>query len=67
MSEEILTIKEDVLKLRNSKNRYLKIPENQFEEVSHGDVAEVARKETEDSLYLIYKFNKKEVKKLRGK
>ena len=61
MTEEILTVKENVIKLRNSKYRYLKITENQFNEISHGDIAEVVRKETDNYIDLIYRFKKTKV------
>jgi len=58
MTEEILTVKERVLKFRNSKVRYLKIAENEFMEITHGDIAEVIKKETDKHIDLIYRFNK---------
>ncbi len=58
MTEEILTVKEKVKKLQNSKIRYLKITEDQFKEITHGDIAEVVRKETDEYLDLIYRFKK---------
>ena len=58
MTEKSLTAKESVVKPMNSKNRYLKIPENEFNEIAFNDVAEVVRKETEKSIDLIYRFNK---------
>jgi len=58
MTEEKLTAKENVLKLMNSKDRYLKIPLNEFNQISHGDTAEVIRKETDDYTDLIYRFKK---------
>jgi len=63
MTEEILTVKEVVLKLRNSKYRYLKITENHFNEISRGDTAEVIRRETDDYLDLIYRFKKQKTTK----
>jgi hypothetical protein len=56
---ELLTIKERVIKLRNSKNRYLKIPENQFPNIIHNDTAEIMKKKTDEHTYLIYKFKNK--------
>jgi len=61
MTETILTAKEIVVKLMNSKNRYLKIPENEFNTITHGDVAEVRRKENDDHIDLIYRFEKVKV------
>ena len=58
MTEENLTAKEIVVKLMNSKNRYLKIPENDFNEISFGDVAEIRKKENTEHIDLIYRFNK---------
>jgi len=62
MTEEVLTVKEKVLKLRNSNARYLKIPENQFEPIKHNDLAEVRKKEESDKIYLIYVFKKQKQK-----
>ena len=61
MTETILTAKEIVVKLMNSKNRYLKIPENEFNTITHGDVAEVRRKENDDHIDLVYRFEKVKV------
>lgn len=58
MTETNITAKESVVKLMNSKNRYLKIPENEFNTITHGDVAEVRKKETDDYTDLIYRFEK---------
>jgi hypothetical protein len=64
MSKEILKIQEKVIKIRNSKNKYVRIPEEQFKEISHGDIAETIMKEkTEDSIFVIYQFNQKNLKK----
>lgn len=60
-TETILTAKEIVVKLGNSKNRYLKIPENEFNTTIYGDVAEVRKKENDDYIELIYRFNKSKV------
>ena len=61
MTEINLTAKESVVKLMNSKHRYLKIPENDFNTISHGDIAEVKRKENDDYIELIYRFEKVKV------
>lgn len=61
--EIIITVKETVIKLRNSKKRYLLIPENLFAEISHDDIGEVRKKEDDNEIQLIYVFNKKELKK----
>lgn len=61
MVEINITAKEIVVKLMNSKNRYLKIPENDFNTITHGDVAEVRKKENNDHIELIYRFNKTKV------
>ena len=61
MVEINLIAKETVVKLMNSKNRYLKIPENDFNTITHYDVAEVRKKENDDHIDLIYRFNKVKV------
>lgn len=59
-NEEIITHKERVIKYRNNINsRYIKIPDGQFPEITHNDEAEVRKKETEETIYLIYVFKKK--------
>ena len=61
MVEINLTAKETVVKLMNSKNRYLKIPENDFDTITHNDVAEVRKKENDNHIDLIYRFNKTKI------
>ena len=61
MVEINITAKETVTKLMNSKNRYLKIPENDFDTITHDDVAEVRKKENDDYIDLIYRFNKPKI------
>ena len=58
MTKTKLTAKETVVKLMNSKNRYLKIPENEFTEITHGDIAEVLNNGTEKYIDLIYRFKR---------
>lgn len=50
-----------VLKLGNSKKRHLKIPNEQFYELSHGDTAVVLQRETNDYTELIYRFKKEDL------
>ncbi|KKL80378.1 hypothetical protein LCGC14_2005350 [marine sediment metagenome] len=56
-----LSAKETVVKLANSKRRYLKIPENEFNTITHGDVSKVLSDGTEDHIDIIYRFNKPKV------
>lgn len=63
MSEELLYLQEEVMRLRNSKKRYLKIPDGYFNEVSHGDISqEIKRKEDPKEIQIIYVFYKKDLK-----
>jgi len=58
MTETKLIAKENVRKLMNSKDRYLKIPENAFNTITHGDIAEVIKRENDNHTDLIYRFKK---------
>ena len=62
--EQLLTLKTKVIKLRNSKSRYLLIPDGYFEEIKHKDeTIEIKRKDDDEKIQIIYVFNKKKVKK----
>jgi len=56
--EQILYLKKEVFKIRNSKNTYIEIPE-EFDEISHGDITErIVREEDEKELSVVFVFNK---------
>lgn len=61
MSEKLLTATEKVLKFRNSNARYLRIPDNHFKEIEHGDMAEVAEinDKNKNQIKIIYIFKKR--------
>lgn len=60
--EQVITVTADVLKIRNSKRKYLEIPEGHFEEIEHGDTAiKLYRKENEKSIFIVYEFEKKKI------
>lgn len=61
-NSEILTIKSSVIKLRNSKSRYLKIPDEYFKEINHDDEAEVLRSQSEGKLFVVFSFDKEDIK-----
>lgn len=61
MTKTKLIAKETVVKLMNSKHRYLKIPENEFNTITHGDVAEVLCNGTDNYTDLVYRFTKVKV------
>ena len=61
MTEINLIAKEIVVKVAKSTRRYLKIPESEFDTISHGDIAEVKRKETDNYIEIIYRFKKVKV------
>lgn len=62
MTKTKIIAKETVVKLMNSKNRYLKISENEFTEIAHGDTAEVLKDEDHEHLDVIYRFKKENLK-----
>lgn len=61
MEENILTLTEKVIKIRNSKSRYIKIPDGYFDEIKHGDTAKIAEVlETDNNeIKIMYIFKKK--------
>lgn len=62
--QQPLTLKGKITKLRNSKKRYLIIPEGNFPNLNHGDTWDSCKKlENSEMIQIIYIFNKKELKK----
>ena len=65
MSEEVLYLKKEITKIRNSKKKYIEIPD-EFFELSHGDVTErIVRNDDDVELSVIFVFNKRELKKTK--
>ena len=64
MSEEsVLCLKKEITRLRNSKKKYIEIPED-FTELSHGDITErIVREDDGAELCVIFVFNKEKLKK----
>lgn len=59
--ENVLYLKKEVIKIRNSKNKYIEIPE-EFSELSHGDITErIVREEDESELSVVFVFNKEKL------
>jgi len=57
---EPLTIDTEVIKIRNSSSRYIKLPDNKFEQIKHGDIAnKIFRKEDNNYIYVIFAFEKR--------
>ena len=54
---------ESVLKLRSNIKRYLKVPSNQFNEISYRDIATILTSETYDYTEIIYRFRIDDLKK----
>ena len=61
MTKTKLIAKQTVVKLMSSKHIYLKIPENEFNTITHGDIAEVLINGTNDYTDLVYRFTKVKV------
>lgn len=63
---KLLTISEKVIRLKNSKSRFIKIPNDEFKEISHGDEAfKILRDENDKEIHVIFVFNKKTLKRLK--
>jgi len=58
---EIIAVKEKVIKIKNSRNRYIKIP-NEIPEsdVKHDDIATVFKKKETNELQIIYIFKRED-------
>ena len=67
MSESVLYLKKEIMRIRNSKSKYIEIPED-FIELSHGDITErIVREDDGAELCVIFVFNKEKLKKIKNK
>lgn len=61
-TENILFLKEKIIKIRNSKSKYIEIP-REFEELSDGDITKMIKKiESKTELHVVFVFEKKNLK-----
>ena len=62
-NKNILYLKKEIIKIRNSKAKYIEIP-SVFKELSNGDITDMIEKiNTEDEISVVFTFNKKNLKK----
>jgi hypothetical protein len=53
-----LIVRTEVMKIRNSGSRYLKIPDDSFRQIEHGHECAVLEQETDEQVFVVFAFNK---------